>query len=82
MLHTVRGVASLSIIYSFIVKWHEPYGMVFTIFDVTWVRQGRVADFLTCWKDQTGNRSVKEVWRIAPLCLMWTILERAECKMF
>ena len=32
-----------------------------------------VADLLACWPGRRGNRSVKEVWRIAPLCLMWIV---------
>ena len=54
---------------------------LFTIFYVIWVMQGRVADLLAYWKGQIDNRSIKEVWRIASLCLMW-IIWRAECKIF
>jgi hypothetical protein len=42
-------------------------------FDVKWVMKGRVIDLLACWKGQRGNKMVLEVWRMAPLCLMWTI---------
>jgi hypothetical protein len=33
----------------------------------------RVVDLLACWISQVGTRLVLVVWRIAPLCLMWTI---------
>jgi hypothetical protein len=33
----------------------------------------RVADLLACWPGRRGNRLVKEVWRIALLCLMWIV---------
>jgi hypothetical protein len=36
------------------------------------VGHGRVIDLLACWKGQRGNKMVLEVWRMAPLCLMWT----------
>jgi hypothetical protein len=55
------------------MKWHKFYGVLFTLFDVTWVMAGRVADLLACWCSQRGNSSVTEVWRIARLCLMWII---------
>jgi hypothetical protein len=35
------------------------WNVLFTLFYVTWVMQGRVADLLACWKGQRCNRSVK-----------------------
>jgi hypothetical protein len=32
-----------------------------------------VVELLACWCGQRGNISAKEVWRIAPLCVMWII---------
>jgi hypothetical protein len=49
------------------------WSVLFSIFDVRWVMNGRVIDFLACWKGQRGNKLVMEVSRMAPLCLMWTI---------
>jgi hypothetical protein len=51
------------------------WSVVFSLFDVTWVmpRGVVVVDLLDCWHGQRGNISAKEVWRIAPLCLMWII---------
>jgi hypothetical protein len=37
------------------------WSVLFTLFDVTWVMQGRAVDMLACWKSQRGNRSVKVV---------------------
>jgi hypothetical protein len=34
-----------------------------------WVMNGKVADLLAYWNGQSGNIMVKEVWRMAPLCL-------------
>jgi hypothetical protein len=49
------------------------WSVLFSLFDVTWVMSGGVADLLVCWCGQCGNISTKEVWQIAPLCLMWII---------
>jgi hypothetical protein len=48
------------------------WSVLFSLFDVTWVMNDRVIDLLACWKGQRGNKMVLEVWRMAPLCLMWT----------
>jgi hypothetical protein len=49
------------------------WSVLFTLFGVKWVMNGRVIDLMACWKGQRGNKMVMEVWRMAPLCLMWTI---------
>ena len=49
------------------------WSVLFALFDVKWVMNGRVSDLLACWKGQRGNKMVMEVWRMAPLCPMWTI---------
>jgi hypothetical protein len=44
---------------------------------------GRVIDFLACWKGQRGNKMVLlEVWRMALLCLMWTIWRERNFRCF
>jgi hypothetical protein len=42
----------------------------------------KVVDLLVCWRCQRGNRLVKDVWRIAPLCLMWTIWRERNARCF
>jgi hypothetical protein len=49
------------------------WSVLFSLFDVKWVMNGRVIGLLACWKGQRGNKMVLEVWRMAPLSLMWTI---------
>ena len=56
--------------------------VLFTLFGVKWVMNGRVTDFLACWKGQRGNKMVMEVWRMAPLCLMWTIWRERNARCF
>jgi hypothetical protein len=41
-----------------------------------------VIDLLACWRGQLGTRSVLAVWRIAPLCLMWTIWRERNARCF
>jgi hypothetical protein len=33
----------------------------------------RVRELLMSWGGQVGHRDILEVWRLAPLCLMWCI---------
>jgi hypothetical protein len=46
------------------------WSVIFTLFEVKWVMNGRVLDLMACWKGQRGNKMVMKVWRMAPLCLM------------
>jgi len=42
----------------------------------------RVIDFLACWKGLVGTRSAIVVWRIALLCLMWTVWREWNARCF
>jgi hypothetical protein len=43
---------------------------------------GGVVDLLACWHGKRGNISAKEVWRIAPLCLLWIIWQEWNARCF
>jgi hypothetical protein len=58
------------------------WSVVLTLFDVTWVMSEGLVDLLVCWRSQCGNISAKEVWRIAPLCLMWIIWRERNARCF
>jgi hypothetical protein len=58
------------------------WSVLFTLFGVKWVMNGRVLDLLAGWKGQRGNKMVMEVWRMAPLCLMWTIWRERNAQCF
>jgi hypothetical protein len=58
------------------------WSVIFTLFDVKWVMNGRVLDLMACWKGQRGNKMVMNVWRMAPLCLMWTIWKERNARCF
>jgi hypothetical protein len=56
--------------------------VLFSLYDVNWVMYGRVIDPLDCWKGQECNKMVMEVWRMAPLCLMWNIWSERNARCF
>jgi hypothetical protein len=58
------------------------WSVLFTLFGVKWVLNGRVLDLMACWKGQRGNKMVMEVWKMAPLCLMWTIWKERNARCF
>jgi hypothetical protein len=58
------------------------WSVLFTLFHVTWVMPERVIDLLACWRGQMGTCSALVMWRIAPLCLMWTIWRERNAKCF
>jgi hypothetical protein len=58
------------------------WSVLFTLFGVKWAMNGRVIDLMACWKGQRGNKMVMEVWRMAPLCLMWTIWREKNSRCF
>jgi hypothetical protein len=45
------------------------WSVLFSLFDVTWVMNGRVIDLLDCWK---GQKVIKWCWRCGewPLCAL------------
>jgi hypothetical protein len=45
--------------------------MVFQLFGVTWVMPGRMKDCLRSWREQKGNRTVLQIWRMVSLYVMW-----------
>ena len=47
--------------------------VLFRLFGVEWIMPRKVIEVLSGWRDQVGRRNILEVWRKAPLCLMWCI---------
>ena len=77
-----RGGESINHLHFHCDVAHALWSALFSIFDVNWVMHDRVIDLLNCWKGQRGNKMVMEVWRMAPLCLVWDYLEGEECSIF
>jgi hypothetical protein len=72
---------SLLIIYSFIVNLQLDCGMpFFSCLVLIGLCLKRVNDLLGSWRGQLEARHALQIWRLAPLCLMWCFwrVERKE----
>jgi len=49
----------------------ELWSYILNLFGVEWGMSKWVIDLLNSWGGQVECGTVKEVWRLAPLCLMW-----------
>lgn len=58
--------------------WSSP----FQLFGVAWVMSRRVRDLLVSWRGQLGQCMVLELWRFAPLCLLWCIWREKNARSF
>jgi hypothetical protein len=38
-----------------------------------WVMLGSLKECLGSWRGQRGNRTVLQIWRMTPLCVMWCL---------
>jgi len=52
------------------------------LFGVEWVMPGSVKDMLGSWRGQKGNRTLIQIWRMAPLCLMWCVWREQNTRCF
>ena len=48
---------------------------VFTLFRVSWVMLKK-NQFLDCWQGKFHRHSHLKIWKVAPLCVLWTIWQR------
>jgi hypothetical protein len=49
--------------------WHY----VFTLFGIEWVMPQKVIDLFACWSQVGGRELSIDIWRMAPLCVIWCI---------
>jgi hypothetical protein len=42
----------------------------------------KVSDLLGSWRGQLGNYNVLNIWRLAPLCLMWNLWRERNTRSF
>jgi hypothetical protein len=56
--------------------------LLLNLFGVIWVMPRKVRELLVSWKGQVGCHNILEVWRLAPLCLMWCIWSKWNAKSF
>jgi hypothetical protein len=43
---------------------------------------GSVKDMLGSWRGQKGNRTLIQIWSMAPLCLMWCVWRERNARCF
>jgi hypothetical protein len=61
-------------IFFFIIKGaKESWVELFRLFGVEWVMLRRVIKLLVGWRGQEGSHDSLEVWRMAPMWLIWSI---------
>jgi hypothetical protein len=58
------------------------WSYMFNLFGVEWVMPRRVIDLLNIWGSQVGCGTVKDVWRLAPLCLLWCLWRERNARNF
>ena len=58
--------------------WH----LLFSLFGMSWVLPSLVRETLTRWHRSVVGRKRRKVWRVAPLCLFWTIWKERNSKVF
>ena len=51
----------------------EVWNMVCQLFGVMWVMPGRMKECLGSWRGQRSNHTILQIWRMAPLCVMWCL---------
>jgi hypothetical protein len=51
----------------------EVWNMVCQLFGAMWVMPSSLKECLGSWRGQRGNRTVLQIWRMAPLCVMWCL---------
>lgn len=54
----------------------------FQLFGIDWVMPRKVSDLLGSWRGQLGNRNVLNIWRLAPLYLMWCLWRERNARSF
>jgi hypothetical protein len=58
------------------------WSSILNMFGVDWVMPRRVIDLLISWRGQAGHGTIMEVWRLAPLCLMWCLWRNRNVRSF
>jgi hypothetical protein len=58
------------------------WSYVLNLFGVEWVMPQSVLELLTSWGAASGSWHAKEVWRLAPLCLLWCIWRERNARLF
>ena len=57
------------------------WGFVFTMFGIQWVLPAKVLDMLSGWHNWFGRHS-SAVWNLAPLCVVWSLWQERNRRIF
>jgi hypothetical protein len=60
----------------------ELWSSILNMFGVEWVMPRRVIVLLVRWRGQVGRGTIMEVWRLAPLCLIWCLWRERNARSF
>ena len=58
------------------------WDMFLTLFGVHWVMPQKLQDLIACWTGALGRRSLAEIWKVIPHCLMWSIWRERNLRTF
>jgi exonuclease III len=58
--------------------WHS----VFTLIGMEWVMPEKVIDLFACWNQVGGRDLSRDIWRMAPLCVIWCIWRERNARIF
>jgi hypothetical protein len=58
------------------------WSVLLMLFGVSWVMNRRVSNMFGSWKGQLGNYNALNIWRLAPLCLMWCLWRERSVRSF
>jgi hypothetical protein len=58
------------------------WNMVCQMFGITWVMPGRMKECLESWRGQRSNHTIRHIWRMAHLCVMWCLSRERNAQSF
>jgi len=60
----------------------ELWSFMFSLFGIEWVMPQSVLDLLTTWGAFRGHGLAKNVWRLVPHCVLWSIWRERNARLF
>ena len=54
-------------------KTHLLWWLVFALFGIQWVTHSSIREVLLSWHETFVGKKRKKAWKVAPLCLFWTL---------
>jgi hypothetical protein len=60
----------------------ELWSFMFSLFGIEWVMPQSVLGLLTTWGASQGHGLAKNVWRLVPHCVLWSIWRERNARLF